>query len=145
MDSPDGMGKDDIYVSLWSEKGYAKPALLSANINTEGFEFNAFVSKDESFLLYTKYNAEGGFGSGDLYISRKDADGKWEKGLNLGNIINTSSMEYCPFYHGKTLTLYFTSRRNFLQSKKFNGISEFQEYINSENDLSKIYKTRIIF
>ncbi|MEG1025299.1 MAG: hypothetical protein RSF34_12560 [Flavobacterium sp.] len=145
LDSPNGMGKDDIYVSVWNGKNYAVPTVLSEKINSEGFEFNAFVSKDERFLLYTKYNVEGDFGSGDLYISRKDVHGKWQKAVNLGNLINTPSMEYCPFYHETTQTLYFTSRRNLLMPKKFSNIQEFQEFINSENGLSKIYKTHIKF
>src|SRR5690606_20988337 len=102
-------------------------------------------SKDESFLLYTKYNAAGGFGSGDLYLSKKDEQGNWQPAENLGNIINTVAMEYCPFYDEKTKTLYFTSRRNKLSPKSFNTITELQEYLNSENGLSKIYKVQIQF
>lgn len=145
LDSFKGMGKDDIYLSVWNGKEYADPVLLNDNINSDGYEFNAFISKDESFLLYTKYNADGGLGSGDLYISRKDADGKWQKAENLGGMINTVSMEYCPFYDERTQTLYFTSRRNLLTPKKFNNIEEFKQYLNSENGLSKIYKTQIRF
>lgn len=145
LDSPNGMGKDDIYVSVWNGEKYAVPTVLSDKVNSEGFEFNAFVSKDEHFLLYTKYNVEGGFGSGDLYISRKDVDGKWQQAVNLGNVINTPSMEYCPFYHEATQTLYFTSRRNLLKPRKFSCIQEFQEYINSENGLSKIYEIKMKF
>lgn len=145
VDSPDGMGKDDIYISIWNGKEYSLPTLLNNNINSDGFEFNAFISKDESFLLYTKYNAEGGFGSGDLYISKKDPEGNWQKAENLGDIVNTTSMEYCPFYDEKTQTLYFTSRRNLIRPKKFKNIAEFQQYLNSKNGLSKIYKTKIRF
>ncbi|MDF3027170.1 MAG: WD40-like beta Propeller containing protein [Fluviicola sp.] len=53
-------------------------------------------------------------------------------------------MEYCPFYDEKTQTLYFTSKRNLLQSKDFKNVQEFQEYVNqNENGLSKIYKVKI--
>ena len=143
LDSPNGMGKDDIYFSQWNGKNYTNPVLLNDKINSDGYEFNAFISKDENFLLYTKYNAEGGLGSGDLYISKKDSEGNWQQAENLGNTINTVSMEYCPFYDEKTNTLYFTSRRNKLSPKNFKNITEFQEYLNSENGLSKIYKVRI--
>lgn len=145
LDSPNGMGKDDIYFSQWNGKSYTAPVLLNDKVNSDGYEFNAFISKDESFLLYTKYNEEGGLGSGDLYISKKDSKGNWQQAENLGNTINTTSMEYCPFYDEKTKTLYFTSRRNKLSPKNFKNITEFQDYLNSENGLSKIYKVKIIF
>ena len=140
LDAPNGMGKDDIYMSQWNGKSYTTPVILSDKVNSDGYEFNAFISKDESFLLYTKYNAAGGLGSGDLYISKKDAQGNWQLAENLGNTINSIAMEYCPFYDQTTKTLYFTSRRNFLSPKKFENITEFQQYMNSENGLSKIYK-----
>lgn len=145
LDAPNGMGKDDIYFSQWNGKNYAAPVLLNDKVNSDGYEFNAFISKDESFLLYTKYNAEGGFGSGDLYISKKDSKGNWQQSENLGNTINTISMEYCPFYDEKNQTLYFTSRRNKLSPKNFKDIREFQNYLNSENGLSKIYKVQVLF
>lgn len=145
MDVPMGKGKDDIYFCAWNGKKHASPVLLNDNINSSGYEFNAFISNDEGFLLYTKYNAEGGYGSGDLYIARKDTNGAWMKAENLGAIINTKYMEYCPFYDEKTQTLYFTSKRNLLQSKDFKNIDEFQEYVNqNENGLSKIYQMKIV-
>lgn len=142
MESPNGLGKDDIYFCKWENNSYSAPQLLDENINSSGYEFNAFVSRKENFILFTKYNEKGGQGSGDLYISKKGSDGKWQKAENLGSPINTKYMEYCPFYDEKNQILYFTSKRNNLSPKKFKNISEFQQYINDgENGLSKIYKT----
>lgn len=144
MDTKAGKGKDDIYFCSWNGKKYAAPVLMNDNVNTSGYEFNAFISSDERFLIYTKYNAEGGYGSGDLYIARKDQNGAWQKPENLGQIINSKYMEYCPFYDEKTQTLYFTSKRNNLQSKAFKNMLEFQDYLNqNENGLSKIYQVKI--
>ncbi len=141
IDSPKGRGKDDIYCSEWKNSEYTTPVLLNDSINSEGYEFNAFISKKEDFLLFTKYNADGGYGSGDLYIARKNGDGKWGKAVNLGLPINTRYMEYCPYYDSKTEMLYFTSRRNTLQPQEFKSVSELQHYISgNENGLSKIYR-----
>ncbi|MGV3609477.1 MAG: hypothetical protein ACO1N0_00915 [Fluviicola sp.] len=146
MDAKTGKGKDDIYCCVWNGKKYAPPVLLNDNINSSGYEFNAFISRDERFLLYTKYNAPDGQGSGDLYIARKDQNGAWQKPENLGEIINTPFMEYCPFYEENTQTLYFTSKRNNLVSKDFKTVEEFQNYVNQNaNGLSKIYRVKITF
>ncbi len=144
MDVPNSGRKDDIYFSKWNGKKHETPVLLNDSINSTGYEFNAFISRDESFLLYTKYNAENGFGSGDLYIARKDQKGNWTKAENLGGIINSKYMEYCPFYDQNSQTLYFTSKRNSLESKDFQTLEEFEKYLEAgENGLSKIYGVKI--
>lgn len=144
LESPNGLGKDDIYISRWENGSYSTPKLLDENINSPGYEFNAFISKKEDFILFSRYNEEDGLGSGDLYISVKDDKGNWDKARNIGAPINTKYMEYCPFYHEGNQTLYFTSRRNNLFPKKFDSVSDFQEYIyESNNGLSKIYMTQL--
>ena len=144
MSAPDGLGKDDIYFCKWDAGSYLAPVLLSDNINSIGYEFNAFISKKEDFILYTRYNEKGGQGSGDLYISRKETNETWGKSINLGIPINSSFMEYCPYYDEKNKILYFTSKRQNMNPKKFKNISEFKNYITgSKNGLSKIYMTSI--
>lgn len=143
-DSKSGLGKDDIYVSYWFGTGYSKPKLLNQNINSEGYEFNAFVSADEKFILYTKYNADGGFGSGDLYVAKKDKDGNWLPAKNLGEAINSSAMEYCVFYDSNEKTLYFTSRRSKVKPQKFSSLRELQKtLLQGENGMSRIYKVKV--
>ncbi len=143
-DSPQGYGKDDIYFSEWKSGMYQAPVILDTTINSAGYEFNAYVSPDEKFMLYTKYNEPGGMGSGDLYISKKSESGVWQKSVNLGTQINTKYMEYCPFYNSSTETLYFTGRRLDLPSRRFKSVADFQDYIlNGENGLSKIYKVKL--
>ena len=142
MVSPSGFGKDDIYFCKWQRDSYSEPILLDESINSSGYEFNAFISEKEDFIIFSKYNEEDGQGSGDLYISKKDENGKWNKATNLGIPINTKFMEYCPFYDEHNQLLYFTSKRNDLKPRAFNSISDFKEYINeSDNGLSKIYMT----
>ncbi|MBL4708239.1 MAG: PD40 domain-containing protein [Flavobacteriales bacterium] len=144
MDSPNGLGKDDIYFCKWEAGNYLPPVLLDENINSKGYEFNAFISRKEDFIIFTKYNEKGGQGSGDLYISKKDTDGKWQKSTNIGLPINTKYMEYCPFYDERNQILYFTSKRQNIKSKNFKNTSDFKTYIEeSENGLSKIYMISI--
>ncbi|MCF8454210.1 MAG: hypothetical protein K9G42_13470 [Pedobacter sp.] len=140
-DAPGGIGKDDIYVCEYHNGAYQGAKLLGSEINSPGYEFNAFISKNEDFLIYTKYNSEGGLGSGDLYISKKDKANRWSKAENMGNTINTKSMEYCPYYDEANETLYFTSKRNSIQAKKFDSVAKLNQYLaESENGNSRIYK-----
>lgn len=109
-DRASSKGEDDIFHSRREAAGYADPVSLGEAINSEGYEFNAWISPDGRTMIYTAYNREGGLGSGDLYISRKRKDGEWSPSENLGPEINSDRMDYCPFVDTNGL-LYFTSKR----------------------------------
>lgn len=143
-DGAKSLGKDDIFFSKWENNKFLEPITLGLNINSAGYEFNAFVSPDEKFLIFTGYNRTEGSGSGDLYISYKDKNGEWEKAKNMGKEVNSTLMDYCPFYDAKTETLYFTSKRNSTSNLGFKTMEELEKEINKfENGLSRIYKYSI--
>lgn len=143
-DGSKSLGKDDIFFSKWENNTYSEPTALGLNINSAGYEFNAFVSPDEIFLIFTGYNRTEGFGSGDLFISYKDINGNWEKAKNMGSEVNSTVMDYCPFYDAKTETLYFTSKRNSVSNLGFKTMEDLEKEINKyENGLSRIYKLNI--
>lgn len=102
-------GKDDIFFSAFKNGVYEKPVSLSDSINSDGMEFNAYVSPKGNFLIYSCYNREDGFGSGDLYISHRTENNEWSKAKNMGESINSPQMDYCPFVLNGVL--YFTSKR----------------------------------
>ncbi|WP_144960026.1 PD40 domain-containing protein [Gillisia sp. Hel_I_86] len=77
-DRPEGKGKDDIYKSEWNSNSYKTPISLSDSINSEGYEFNAYISPKEDFLIFSGYDREDGLGSGDLYKSTRLKDGQLE-------------------------------------------------------------------
>jgi hypothetical protein len=139
-------GKDDIFFSKWENGKYSDPISLNDSINSDGYEFNAFVAPDESYIIFTAYQREDGFGSGDLYISYKVSDSVWTKAKNLGVEINSAKMDYCPFVDTKTNTLYFTSKRSSVNDSNmdFSSIQEILDEINKyDNGLSRIYKTTL--
>jgi len=139
-------GKDDIFFSKWVNGKYTKPISLSDSINSDGYEFNAFVAPDESYIIFTAYQRDDGFGSGDLYISYNVLDSVWTQAKNLGEEINSNKMDYCPFVDTNTNTLYFTSKRSEINNSN-SGFSSLQEFLNDmkkyENGLSRIYKATL--
>ncbi|WP_350291759.1 hypothetical protein [uncultured Croceitalea sp.] len=142
-DNPKAIGRDDIFFSEFSNNSYRAPISLSENINSEGFEYNAYISKDESYLLFGGYNREDGQGSGDIYISYKNGDA-WSKATPLPKAINSKFMDYCPFVDETTNTLYFTSRRTKGANKDFKNLGALKNFLHSyENGNSRIYKASI--
>ncbi len=137
-DRDGSVGKDDIFMAKWDIEHYEEPKALGDEINSENYEFNAFISPDESYLIFTGYSRPDGQGSGDLYISWKKDD-IWQKAQNLGKEINSKSMDYCPFVDSKG-NLYFTSKRSEIEKdKKYNTSSFLKEITKYQNGVSKIY------
>jgi hypothetical protein len=131
-------GKDDIFVCLFKNGKYETPISLSDSINAEGYEFNAFIAPDESYLIFSGYSRKDGFGSGDLYLSYRMANGQWSKAKNLGKEINSTQMDYCPFI--KSGILYFTSKRVSTSTLAKRNIEDWTKEANRyENGLSRLY------
>ena len=144
-DNPELKRKDDIYMSENVNGKLIDPKVLPDTINSEGYEYNAFIAPDESYLIYGCYNRKDGFGSGDLYISYNTNKG-WSKARNLGNKINSTKMDYCPFVDSKTNTLYFTSKLDNTKTsyEKPLNINELQtEFYTYKNGLSRLYRITI--
>ncbi|MDO6812683.1 TolB family protein [Tenacibaculum soleae] len=136
-------GKEDIYVSRFINNTYTKPTSLSSNINSEKYEFNAFVAPDESFIIFTSYGRKDGLGGGDLYISKKDKDNNWLPAKLLKNGINSKKLDYCPFVDIENETMYFTTNKSSIPRgfKKKKKLTEIINYINiTPNGLSRIYQ-----
>lgn len=134
-------GKDDIFVCKLTDGKYCSPVSVSDSINTEGYEFNAFVGSNENYMIFTGYNKPDGIGSGDLYISYKNSDGTWAKAKNMGEV-NSKYMDYCPFVDEQNKRLYFTSKRNEINNVFLKNltIDEILDAINVyENGQSRLY------
>lgn len=106
-----GVGREDIYVSMPTEGVYSEPTPLNTNVNTAAFEFNAYVSPDEQVIIFSSYGRADDMGGGDLYLSTKDASGHWSKSRNAGPAINSNKLDYCPFIDFRHSAFYFTSNR----------------------------------
>lgn len=104
----DGYGDFDLYISYYTPTGWSEPENLGRNINTESWESSPSVSPDKR-ALYFSSNRPGGYGGKDLYVSYRQANGKWGPAKNMGASINTAGDELAPFIHADNATLYFTS------------------------------------
>jgi outer membrane protein OmpA-like peptidoglycan-associated protein/tetratricopeptide (TPR) repeat protein len=85
-----GYGGYDIWKSTLTEKGWGPPENLGPNVNTPYDEQSPFIHPDDN-TLYFSSDGWPGFGNMDLFISRRATDGSWQKPVNLGYPINTSS------------------------------------------------------
>ncbi len=87
---------------------YSEIEPLNENINKNGvLNWCPFIAPDESYLIFSS-NREGGFGSGDLYISFKNKNEEWQEAINMGALINTDRQERFPGVSPDGKYLFFT-------------------------------------
>jgi len=106
------MGGEDIFRFENRDGGFAGPENLGPAVNSERDEFNAFVSADEEFILFSSFGRSDGQGGGDLYVSFRLADGSWGVARNLGPAINSPALDYCPWVSRDGSLFVFSSRRH---------------------------------
>ncbi|WP_276500497.1 OmpA family protein [Terrimonas pollutisoli] len=105
---PDGFGSCDIYISYLEKGGWSEAINLGGWVNSDQWESQPCLSPDKRDLYFAS-RRQGGFGGSDIYVSHLQSNGKWGEPENLGEGINTSGDEQCPFMHADNQTLYFTS------------------------------------
>lgn len=136
-------GKEDIYISRLINGVYTKPVSLGTGVNSEKYEFNAFVAPDESFIIFTSYGRKDDLGRGDLYLSKKGGNNEWLPAEHLTNL-NSKKLDYCPFVDLTSNKIYYTTSKSKI-SNKLNKKKNFKEIIdfikNTPNGLSRVYVT----
>lgn len=132
-----GQGREDIFRAVWDGQNFSAVDSVGAGVNTAGFEFNAFVSPDETYLIFSSQRGrEDEIGGGDLYISYR-AEGEFGQATILPQMVNSTALDYCPFVHDGVL--YFSSRR-FADAAPFESFRALEQALRDEgNGLGDIY------
>lgn len=106
-----GQGGTDIYVSKKKENGdWGKPENLGENINTVHHEGFPFMHEDGKLYFCSKGHV--GYGGFDVFVTRQDAEGNWQKPVNLGKPINSSLDDISVFLNEDKTEGMFTSSRD---------------------------------
>jgi outer membrane protein OmpA-like peptidoglycan-associated protein len=109
-DRPGGFGGMDIWYSQYSKGKWSVPQNMGPTINTAGDEQCPHIAKDDQ-TLYFNSNGRIGMGGTDLFVVRKQADGRWGKPENLGYPINTFADEICLVLGADGEKAFYVSRR----------------------------------
>ena len=90
---PGGLGGYDLWKTQLGKDGtWSTPVNLGPEINTAYDEHTPFVHPDGQ-TFYFSSDGWPGLGNKDIFYSRLDAEGKWDKPVNLGYPINSHNEE----------------------------------------------------
>jgi outer membrane protein OmpA-like peptidoglycan-associated protein/tetratricopeptide (TPR) repeat protein len=109
-DRKGGFGKIDLYETQFINGSWSDPKNLGSNINSNENEKSPYLHTDGKTLFFASNNfpSLGGF---DIFISRKDSLGNWQKPQNIGYPINSVSDEISLFVSTDGKTAYFASNQ----------------------------------
>jgi hypothetical protein len=93
---PDSLGQFDSYRAQFRDGRFDPPVNLGPAINSEFSEGDIFVDADETYLIHVATGREDSLGSGDLYISFRQPDGRWGQDRHMGEVFNSPDIDYCP-------------------------------------------------
>jgi outer membrane protein OmpA-like peptidoglycan-associated protein len=113
-DRPSGFGGSDIYVSRKQPDGtWGEAQNLGSVINSDKNELTPFLHSDSKTLYFSSkgHNNLGGY---DIFFSRQNPDGTWNKPKNLGSPINTQNDEVSFFVS-------LDGKQGFFSSDKLKG------------------------
>jgi len=115
---PGGYGSDDIWVSKRATKNdpWGEPVNLGPIVNSTASESVTFISSDGLLLFFSEDTGApirpGGFGNLDMWVTKRSSvSDPWGTPMNLGPIVNTSSLDGGPRISPDGSTLYFASER----------------------------------
>ncbi len=102
---------EDLVISQKNARGrWGTPQSISDNINSQLNEGTCTISADGRKLIFTSCVGRDGYGSCDLFESRRIGD-QWTAPKNLGPLVNSSEWESQPSLSADGRTLYFVSDR----------------------------------
>lgn len=110
-DRPGGLGGDDLYRVAVMEGGFGVIEHLGPAVNSAGNEFAPMLSPDGTRLLFSS-DRPGGAGGHDLFITQKNADGKFKTAQRLEGKINTPANEFDATFLSDGSTLVFARAMN---------------------------------
>jgi hypothetical protein len=100
-------GDYDLYIGVATDEGIRSLRRL-AQSTRRFWEAQPALSPDGRELFFAS-DRPGGYGGVDLYVSRRNASGRWGNPVNLGPAVNTPCDELTPFISSDGRWLYFSS------------------------------------
>lgn len=108
---------ENIYFSVKKNETWTAPKSIATEINTPFNEGTCSISADGKIMVFTSCEGREGFGSCDLFITKREGD-QWSTPKNLGENVNSKFWDSQPSLSSDGSKLFFSSERPFGQGKK---------------------------
>jgi hypothetical protein len=109
---PGGYGEFDIWTCTRASVSdpWGEPVNLGDTINSEYDEIFPCISADGLELYFNEWEVfrPDGYGEGDIYVAKRaTTDDPWGEPANLGEVVNSTEYDSCPYLSPDGLLLFF--------------------------------------
>ncbi len=109
---PGGYGAFDLWMSTRATltDDWGEPVNLGDTVNSEADEIFPCVSQDGLELYFNEWEVfrPEGYGEGDIWVAeRASTDDPWGEPVNLGEAVNSTDYDSCPYLSPDGLLLFF--------------------------------------
>ena len=102
--------EEDFFTSVKADDEWQPRKKVELPLNTSFNEGASCISPDGKYFVFTSCNKDDGFGSCDLYWSKRIGE-NWTKPKNFGAPVNTKFWESQPAFSADGKTIFFASDR----------------------------------
>jgi serine/threonine protein kinase/Tol biopolymer transport system component/tetratricopeptide (TPR) repeat protein len=120
---PGAQGNHDIYMTIRATRNdpWGQPVNLGPKVNSAKYEYCPCISPDGLELYFASYRP-GGYGAGDIYVSRRPTTiDPWGDAVNLGPVVNSPSDDSAPRLSPDGLLLILMDSPGFLRPGGYGG------------------------
>ncbi|MGB5999288.1 MAG: hypothetical protein WBI00_02280 [Thermoanaerobaculia bacterium] len=111
-------GSESIYRSRLVDGVYTEPEILPEQVNSGQLRFNAFIARDESYIIVPVWGREDSLGGVDYYIVFRSPEDVWSEPINMGETVNAAEgAEWSPYVSPDGKYLFFMSSRATIQER----------------------------
>ena len=100
----------DIAISKLKKGKWKSPHRLPGKFNSKYKESSISFSKDGETAYFVSDREKETLGGKDIFKIKKDINGRWQRPVNLGDVINTPYDEEAVYLDPDTSLLYFSSK-----------------------------------
>lgn len=107
-----GSNSIKLYETEFDGKKFSQPKVIDGLFDDDKyFVYSAVISPDGNYLVFNSFDAPGGQGGEDIFVSNK-VDGKWSKAKSIGELVNTKDEESSPRFSRDGRYFFFSRAEN---------------------------------
>lgn len=107
-----GSNLNQIFRSRYSEGAFQEPELLPRQVNCGTNRFNAFVARDESYMIVPAIGMPEAYDGADYYIVFRDQNDRWSDPVNMGALVNSDNARgWSPYVSPDGSAFFFMATR----------------------------------
>ncbi len=101
-----------LYETKFNGKDFSEPKAIEGIWDDEKYwVYSAVISPDGNYLVFNSFDAPGGTGGEDIFVSKKKENG-WSKAKPIGQMVNTKDEESSPRFSRDGKYFFFSRAEN---------------------------------